>query len=159
MNPHLTHVFAVPRLMTHLWRKQLFKDADLKFYVKAGAPFWPCSMHEPLTVVVVLPLAYTPSYSGPWSVKQTPDSESAGNYLDALYADYEADGREKCYDLESPMPSLWENEQRWTRDFLFQFLREKSQFPPVQSGILRSLLPALRGRPLPDPDESGGRRG
>ena len=157
MNPHLTHVFVVPRLMTHLWRKQLFKDADLKFYVKAGAPFWPCSMHEPLTVVVVLPLAYTPSYRGPWSVKQTPDSESAGNFLDALYGDYEADGREKCYDLESPMPPLWEDEQRWTRDFLFQFLREKSQFPPVQSGLLRSLLPSLRGRPLPDPDESGGR--
>lgn len=43
--------------MTQMWTKQLCKDADLKFYVQAGAPFWPSSMLEPLTVVVVFPLS------------------------------------------------------------------------------------------------------
>ena len=32
-HPWNTHIFAVPRLMTHLWRKSLFKDADLNFTV------------------------------------------------------------------------------------------------------------------------------
>ena len=49
VNPHLAHVFVIPRLMTHLWRKHLFKDADLKFYVHAGAPFWPRSGPAPCT--------------------------------------------------------------------------------------------------------------
>eukprot|EP00986_Skeletonema_menzelii_P007431 scaffold2926_cov176-Skeletonema_menzelii.AAC.1 len=60
VNPHLAHVFIVPRLMTHLWRRQLFRDADVHFYVYAGAPFWPRSMHEPLTVAIVFPLAHVP---------------------------------------------------------------------------------------------------
>ena len=39
VNPHLAHVFVVPRLMTHLWRRHMLRDADLHFYVQAGAPF------------------------------------------------------------------------------------------------------------------------
>jgi hypothetical protein len=34
--PHLPHIMIVPRLMTHLWRKQLFKIADLVFTLPAG---------------------------------------------------------------------------------------------------------------------------
>lgn len=54
MHPHVPHVFAVPLLMTHLWQKQLGKDADAMFTVKAGAGFWPCPMHEPLIILIVL---------------------------------------------------------------------------------------------------------
>ena len=40
-HPWHPHVFAVPRLMTHLWRKQLSKDADLMFTVTVGDNhFW-----------------------------------------------------------------------------------------------------------------------
>ncbi|KAL7531665.1 hypothetical protein ACHAXR_004164 [Thalassiosira sp. AJA248-18] len=35
-HPWNPHVFVVPRLMTHLWRKNLFKDADLSFTVTGG---------------------------------------------------------------------------------------------------------------------------
>ena len=65
-HPHIPHVFVVPRLMTHLWRKQLSKDADVLFTVKSGSSFWPCSMHEPLIVLIVLPLVHVQHYSGPW---------------------------------------------------------------------------------------------
>ena len=157
--PHLTHVFAIPRLMTHLWRKQLFKDADLRFYVRPGAPFWPRSMHEPLTIVVVFPIAHVHNYRGPWTVKQLPGSKEFGERLDSEFGDPRQVGREEFLDLGSPMPSLWEDEHRWTRDLLFEFLRQQRSFPPVQSGLLRCLLPALRGGSVPNSKIVGRRRG
>ena len=51
--PQYPHVFAVPRLMTKLWRRALSKDADVMFEVKAGTSFWPKSMHEPLTILII----------------------------------------------------------------------------------------------------------
>jgi hypothetical protein len=70
-NPHLPHVFAVPRLMTHLWRKQLSKDADVVFTVPCDPSFWPIDMHEPLIILIVFPLTFVQSYQGPWLVKGT----------------------------------------------------------------------------------------
>ena len=35
-HPHIPHVFAIPRLMTHLWRRQLSKDADVLFTINVG---------------------------------------------------------------------------------------------------------------------------
>ena len=35
-HPHIPHVFAIPRLMTHLWRRQLSKNADLLFTINLG---------------------------------------------------------------------------------------------------------------------------
>ena len=48
-HPHIPHVFAIPRLMTHLWRRQLSKDADVLFTINMGPYFWPYSMYEPIT--------------------------------------------------------------------------------------------------------------
>jgi hypothetical protein len=33
VNPHIPHIFVLPRLMTHLWRKELGEDADVLFTV------------------------------------------------------------------------------------------------------------------------------
>eukprot|EP00984_Skeletonema_dohrnii_P024304 scaffold13420_cov135-Skeletonema_dohrnii-CCMP3373.AAC.1 len=158
VNPHLAHVFVIPRLMTHLWRKQLFKDADVRFYVRAGAPFWPSSMHEPLTVLLVLPLAFVENYRGPWTVRDTTEAREFGELMDTEFGDPVQNGRRRFLDMDGPMPSLWEDKHRWTRDLLFEFLNKQSTFPPVQSGLLRSLLPALRGRSIPDSNVNGGRR-
>ena len=38
-HPWLTHVFVIPWLMTHLWRKDLGKDADVIFLLKLAVPF------------------------------------------------------------------------------------------------------------------------
>ncbi len=156
--PHLAHVFVVPRLMTHLWRKQLFKDADVVFYVKAGAPFWPSSMHEPLTVIIVLPLAYVQNYRGPWIVKHTASAGEFNRRMDFEFGKPRERGRKEFLDLEEPMPSLWEDDYRWTRDFLFEFLKGQSQFPPVQSGLVRGMLPSLRGGSISYPEQNGRRR-
>ena len=161
VNPHLAHVFVIPRLMTHLWRKKLFRDADLRFYVRAGVPFWPSSMHEPLPVVVVLPLAHVENYRGPWIVKHRPQTGAFGERLDAEFGRPRDHGRKEFSDLDEPMPSLWEGDYQRSGSLLFEFLHEQSRFPPVQSGLLRGLLPTLRGRPLTNSEDDGrrGRRG
>ena len=35
-HPWNLHIFVVPRLMTHLWRKNLTKGADVVFEVQVG---------------------------------------------------------------------------------------------------------------------------
>ena len=39
-HPHIPHMFAIPRLMTHLWRRQLSKYADVLFIINVGTSFW-----------------------------------------------------------------------------------------------------------------------
>ena len=46
------HVIDIPSLMTHMWRRQLYKDVNVLFPINMGPSFWPCSMHEPLTVLI-----------------------------------------------------------------------------------------------------------
>ena len=81
VNPHIPHIFVLPCLMTHLWRKELGKDADVLFTVACGTPFWPEKMHEPLIVAIVLPLTHVPECRGPWGVRETPEATSLEEQL------------------------------------------------------------------------------
>ena len=161
VNPHLAHVFIVPRLMTHLWRKHLLKDSDLSFYVHRGAPFWPLSMHEPLTVVIILPLGHTPHHRGPWTVRGRAETGAFARRLDTEFQRPGKNGRREFFDLEEAMPCLQEETYQWTWAVLREFLYEQRNFPPVQSGVLRGVLPGLRGLPLSSSDDTRrrGRRG
>ncbi len=67
--------------MTHLWRKDLMKNADLLFTVPAQVPFWTARQFEPLIVAIVLPLMYVPSYTGPWLVRGANEGEQAEQAL------------------------------------------------------------------------------
>ena len=57
------------------------KSADLLFTVPASVPFWTARQFEPLIVVIVLPLSYVPSYTGPWLVKGSDKGEHAEQAL------------------------------------------------------------------------------
>jgi hypothetical protein len=87
--PCLTHVFVVPRLMTHLWRKQLFKLADLVFSMPAGFRLdtWPSNMFEPLIVGVILP--YLPAF--PWSRRHTDSVLEVGRALSGVFSALQGD--------------------------------------------------------------------
>ena len=82
-HPWNPHVFVVPRLMTHLWRKHLGKDADLMFTVTPGEHFWGKPQHEPLIGAVFLPLAHVNDYRGPWLVKGSDEAQSLTRELSA----------------------------------------------------------------------------
>ena len=131
----------------------MFKDADMHFYVQAGAPFWPRSMHEPLTVVVTFPLSYVSSYQGPWIVRDRPSTSETVGLLDI-----KAIGREAFLDLERPMPDLRGADYKWTWNLLRKFLHTQRSFPPVQSGISRGVLPGLRGQIIPSTKDARRRR-
>ena len=80
-HPQMSHVFVVPRLMTHLFRRSLGKDADLMFEAASGSWFWPLPMHEPLIVIVVLPIVYVPRYRGPWVLRSSQRSRDTAEKL------------------------------------------------------------------------------
>ncbi|KAL7468881.1 hypothetical protein ACHAXS_009127 [Conticribra weissflogii] len=103
VHPHIPHVFAVPRLMTHLWRKQLGKDADVMFTVGVGSGFWPSNMHEPLVVLIVLPLVHANNYRGPWTKRFSTESVKLAQDLETGFKDPGRYGARKFHDLESAM--------------------------------------------------------
>ena len=159
VNPHIPHVFVIPRLMTHLWRKNLAKDADLMFTVPVGVDFWPKDMHEPLIVAIVLPIVHVPNYRGPWVVHGTPESKSVAERLDRGL-NYRSSGRhdpDQLHDMEGDMSGVRQAASEWSRDILFEFLISKTSFPPVQQCLVRRMLPPGHPRPFPHPE--GGKRG
>jgi hypothetical protein len=71
-------------LMTHLWRKQLFKLADLVFTLPVAfqPAVWPHDMFEPLIVGILLP--FLPH--SPWSRRHTPSVLEVGRSLSGVFS-------------------------------------------------------------------------
>ena len=99
-HPHTPHVFAVPRLMTHLWRNHLSKDSYVLFTVNVGPSFWTCSMNEPLIVLIFLPLDHVSNYRGPWVLHGMSTSLEVQDHMEVgfKYPDIHRCG--KIHDLE-----------------------------------------------------------
>eukprot|EP00956_Cyclotella_meneghiniana_P007532 scaffold10178_cov23-Cyclotella_meneghiniana.AAC.4 len=160
-HPHLPHVFVVPRLMTHLWRKQLTKDADLVFTVQCDPDFWPAAMHEPLVVLIVFPLTFVDSYKGPWLVKGSEQASHTEGTLDRGFKLWK-EGRNdpnKLYELEGYMQGMWKGPEEWSRSVLLKFLDAAGQFPPVHECMVRGMLRSPSARPVSrSASARGGRR-
>ena len=62
------HVVAIPRLMTPLWLKQLFKTADIIVQIQPKYDYWSTQEFEPLTLAICFP--YLNHY--PWQIRGTP---------------------------------------------------------------------------------------
>ena len=157
VHPHIPHVFAIPSLMTHLWRKTLSKDADVLFSIKPGAPFWPRTMHEPLILIIVLPLSHAPNYLGPWSIRRTGEAEVLERELEARFKDPTIHGSRKFYDLAGSLLGMRDPKERWSRTLLFEFLNQQRSFPPVSRSLVRKMLPQASKRSLPHPSLFGRR--
>ena len=63
-----THIVVIPRLVTTLWLKQLYKSADFLINITNTHPFWPEPMLEPLVLAISFPY----SRHNPWQLKSTP---------------------------------------------------------------------------------------
>ena len=151
VRPHLPHVFAVPRLMTHMWRKQLSKDADVILTLPRNSSVWPACMHEPLIILIVFPLTYVERYYGPWVVKGT---DAATAFEERITAGFRAwklhrDDPSKLLELEGEVPEMWEDSAQWCGTLLLELLNEQRNFPPVHECLVRGLLHRQPARPLP----------
>ena len=98
------------------------------FHNTYGAPFWSRDMHEPLIVVIVLPLSFDPSYRGPWIWRGTPEAVNLAQFLEAGYQDPALHGSIQFHVLERPLPSLRDSPEGWSGNLLFKFLIEQRRF-------------------------------
>ncbi len=79
---NINHLFIVPRLSTHTWRKKLHKVCDLVFEVPAGCrAFWPSLEHEPLIIGLTLRFVHC----SPWQLKQAQQLLDLGGQLRPLW--------------------------------------------------------------------------
>ena len=136
-HPHNPHVFVIPRLMTHLWRKNLGKDADLMFTVESNVHFWGSSQHEPLIFAIVLPFSYTPDYSGPWVARSTPQTWEWAAELNAGFKSKRRPHLDSVLKLDRAVREMWERPEERGRAVLQEFLNWARRFPPVSSCLLR----------------------
>jgi len=80
---HLNHIFIAPWLMMALWRKRLFKLADIMLELPAGHfDFWPSACHEPLILGLTLHFF---SHS-PWILRNTPKILAMGRQVRRLWS-------------------------------------------------------------------------
>ena len=144
--------------MTHLWRKDLMKNADLLFTVPAQVPFWTARQFKPLIVAIVLPLMHVPGYTGPWLVQGTNKGEQAEQ---ALRRGFKGDDKThdagEFHELDGNMREVWEDAESGSRFVLQQFLAWASNFPPVQKCLVRGVLPGGKRRSLPEAGRQRGR--
>jgi hypothetical protein len=154
-HPHWPHVFVVPRLMTHLWQKNLGKDADVLFTVPTGVSFWASSQFEPLIVAIVFPLAHVPSYTGPWVVKGTDEGERCEH---SLSDGFKGNLTGKLHELDGGLHRVWEDAASGSRAVLQQLLAWAGGFPPVQKCLVWRMLPRGNKRPFPMVGQERGRK-
>ena len=159
-HPWNAHVFAVPQLMTHLWRHSLGKDADLSFTVQTGNHFWARTQHEALLIAVVLPLCHSPTHRGPWVLR---GSETTVNLARELERGFRLSAgklsREQLSDMDPAVQEMWKSPERRSRTLLLQFLDSARKFPPVQECLVRRLLRGEHGGPVPAAPGGGARLG
>ena len=102
-HPYTPHVFAIPSLITHMWRSQLSKEVDVLFTINVGPSFWTCSIHEPLIMLIVLPLDHVSNYRGPWVILKSSTALEVHEHLGDRFKQPELHGCGKFNDLEGPV--------------------------------------------------------
>jgi hypothetical protein len=146
--PQWPHVFAVPRLMTRFWRKDLMKSADLYFTVPAGVPFWAASQFKPLIVAVILPLSQVASHTGLWMIKGTPEGEQTEQALRQGFKGGDPNDPGKLHELEGVVCDVWEDPKGGHALFCSNDLLGQATFPLCRmSGA--GMLSGSKQRPFP----------
>ena len=156
-HPWNPHVFVVPRLMTHLWRKNLGKDMDVLFTVQVGEHFWGRAQHEPLIVAVALPLVHVDRHRGPWLARSMPEAKALVRELDLGFKFFKDPRHPGLHELDRSLCRVWKDATRRSGRILQKFLRWARGFPPVHECLVRGLLQGVPHRPVPPAPNSGGR--
>ena len=82
------HIVLIPKLFTHLWKKQFLKCCDFSIEIPAGQNFWSHDQFEPLTLGICFPLLP----SRPWQFRHTPKLFSMERTLSKVVKSYSLDG-------------------------------------------------------------------
>ena len=109
-----THIIVVPKLFTHLWRKQLHKASDVVIEIPAGAEGWPVAMFESLIIGFVFPHLKC----RPWVLQRTP----------------------KMFQMARQVRSLFKENKMATRFILSKFWDQVGSFYTMQPNMVFNLL-------------------
>jgi hypothetical protein len=176
VHPQWPHIFVVPCFMTHMWRRNLGKSADVLFTVRAGVPFWGTSQFEPLIVAIVFPLAHISSHTGPWSVKGT---DIGTSYEKALAVGFSkptvgpptkkprlkepwgggthptvepsrgGGNTRQLHVMDEPLPGMFDDPEAGSQALLRELLASARRLPPVQQCLVQQVLQGVDKRSLP----------
>ena len=113
------HVFVIPRLFFALFRRQLYKEADLILFLPVGFECWPVEMHEPLILAFSFPYARHP----PWRVQRTP----------------------KMLAVAREMRQMWKEKKLDGGNILRKLLLEMGKLPSMPEHVVRRVLYFERG--------------
>ena len=97
-------------------------------------------MHEPIIVLIVLPLAHVSNYRDPWVLRGSSPALEVQDHIYCGFKYTELHGCGKFHDLEGPL--------EWSRDLLLKFLEDQKTFPPVSCGLVQRMLPPSPRGPL-----------
>ena len=123
-----THIIVVPRLMTPLWLKQLYKCCDLIVEIPPSCEYWNTNMFEPCVVGFCFPFL---SHS-PWQLRSTP----------------------KMCSLHRTLLQVWKDDKVSPRFILRKFLLESRRFPFMQENMVRKMLYFSSGTEVPSATRS-----
>jgi hypothetical protein len=124
------HVMVIPRLFTSLWRKQLYKVADIVFEIPAGTVSeWKKDQHEPLTVALVFPFLK----HRPWQAKGSP----------------------RFLALDRELRVLWKTSPADAGTLLRKFCITQRKLETMPKGVVWSVLQTTSARHVP----RGGTKG
>ena len=112
VHPRNPHVFAVTRLMSHLWRKNLGNDTDMLWVVSTGDHFWD------RTLTIVLSFAYIESYTRPWIAHGWGESESLKKELESGFNLAGVRDPRELPNLDGTFCSLWKDPERRSQSCL-----------------------------------------
>ena len=115
--PRHTHLVLIPRLMTALWRKLLYKICDVVFSVPPGTEVWHDSQCEPVIVGLYLPLSRHP----PWRLK----------------------GSNLLVELESQLYGLQKDDFRRSGFILRQFLQQTRALERMSASMVWEVLQGI----------------
>ena len=118
-----THVLLIPKLVTTLWLRQLYKAADVVLTIPPNFDFWPSNMHEPLYLAFVFP--YSRHY--PWQLRSTPKLIATQRSLHRM--------------LRAPPVA--------PRDLLRKFYLSTKRIPTLPARLVRKVLFFESNDPLP----------
>ena len=136
-HPYTPHMFAIPRFINHLWRRKLSKDAEVLFTINVGPSCWSRSMHEPIIVLICLPLDHVSNYRGPWVLQGISQALEVHSHLEDGFKHPELHGCGKFRDLEGPVHGVQDPKEGWSRALLFKFLEAQKTFTPVLCGLVK----------------------
>ena len=113
-----------------------------------GPSLWPFYIHEPLIVLIVLPLAHVSNYRCAWVIRGSSPDLEVQDHLEARFKHPELHGCGKFHDLEGPLHGVQDPKEEWSRALLFTFIEAHKTFSPVLCGLVRRMLPpSPRGHP------------